>query len=68
MFWLAHCLATFEGWLVVIMVNCWIILACSLLRCALLAAICCIDALKIAVFASLDAFDCVRTDTNRLAM
>jgi hypothetical protein len=50
------------------MANCWIILACSLLCCALLAAICCIDALNIAVFASLEAFDFVRTDTVRLAV
>jgi hypothetical protein len=46
------------GWLVVIIANCWIICVCSLLRCAL----------KIAVFASLEAFDCVRTDADRLAM
>ena len=34
----------------------------------MLAAICCIDALNIAVFASLEAFDFVRTDTVRLAI
>ena len=66
LFWVANC--CWPGWLVVIIANCCIIRAWSLLRCASLAAICCIDALNMAVFASLAVVDCVMTDAVRLAM
>ncbi len=34
----------------------------------LLAPTCCIDAWKVAVFASFDGFNCVRTDADKFAM
>ncbi len=51
-----------------IIANCCIIRACSLLGCVSFAAICCIEALSWAVFASVDAVVCNRTEAERLAM
>jgi hypothetical protein len=56
------------GEVVDIIANSCIMRLWLLLRCALFAATCCMDALKMTVFTSFDVVDCERTVAERLTM